>query len=48
MKNASEEKPDDTRKRKRDVVEDEEKKAAIHELTGPKRKNKLLSQNPDL
>lgn len=37
-----------SKKRKIDVVEDEEKKAAIHELTGPKRKNKLLAQNPDL
>ena len=37
-----------SKKRKLDLVEDEEKKAAIHELTGPKRKNKLLAQNPDL
>jgi multiple RNA-binding domain-containing protein 1 len=37
-----------TKKRKRDVVEDAEKSAAIKELTGPKRKNKLLAHNPDL
>jgi multiple RNA-binding domain-containing protein 1 len=36
-----------SKKRKRDV-DDEDKKATIHELTGPKRKNKLLAQNPDL
>lgn len=30
------------------MVEDDEKKATIQELTGPNRKNKLLSQNPDL
>jgi multiple RNA-binding domain-containing protein 1 len=35
-------------KRKRDVIEDGENAAAIKELTGPKRRNKLLSQNPDL
>jgi multiple RNA-binding domain-containing protein 1 len=35
-------------KRKRDVVEDGDKVAAIKELTGSKRKNKLLAQNPDL
>lgn len=37
-----------TKKRKRDVVEDVEKSAAIKELIGSKRKNKLLSHNPDL
>ena len=37
-----------TKKRKRDVVEDVEKSAAIKELTGSKRKNKLLAHNPDL
>ena len=37
-----------TKKRKLDVVEDAEKSAAIKELTGPTRKNKLLAHNPDL
>ena len=39
---------DNTKKRKRDVIEDGEKTAAIKELTGQKRKNKLLAHNPDL
>jgi len=39
---------DNTKKRKRDVIEDGEKTAAIKELSGQKRKNKLLAHNPDL
>src|SRR6266496_6591921 len=37
-----------TKKRNQDVIEDGEKSAAIKELTGSKRKNKLLAHNPDL
>lgn len=37
-----------SKKRKLDVVDDGEKVAVIKELTGSKRKNKLLAHNPDL
>lgn len=37
-----------SKKRKRDFIEDEEKEAAIKELTGSKKKNRLLAHNADL